>query len=180
MRHSLFLILFAAMLFGVNSYSNEPKGSEHKHEEGEAEEHGEHAEESHDHGKEHGEHGEEEARPSVGPEKGILEANEHDGFKLSPEAIKNFELKVEMLNGSGPWPLPTTALLLSGEERNIYRLREGFYKRIDFTSGPGSAEKMIVQSKDLKPGDEVVIRGLGFLRIAELAAFGGAPEGHSH
>jgi hypothetical protein len=125
-------------------------------------------------------HAEEEANPGVGPEKGILSADEHEGFKLSPEAIKSFELQHQKLNGPSPWKLPRTALLLAGEERNIYRVREGNYKRIDFKVLKDAPDSMTIESSDLKTGDEVVIKGLGFLRIAELSAFGGAPEGHSH
>ncbi len=174
--------------------AEEHKESEHAHEDGheEGEEHAHEGEkgDDHDHGKEEGkdghaghdedEHGHEEGGSRVGPDKGILAATEQDGIKLSPEAIKNFELKSKVLVGSGPWTIPSTARLLAGEEVNLFRMRDGFYKRIDFTLHRRNAEELIVSSKELKTGDSIITNGIGFLRIAEITAFGGAPEGHSH
>ncbi|MDG0815763.1 hypothetical protein [Bdellovibrio svalbardensis] len=122
----------------------------------------------------------EEVNSSVGPDKGITEADEHDGVKLSSEAIKNFELKTQILSGAAPWEIPSSAILTAGEEVNIYRLRNGFYKRIDFNLISKSGSSLKVNSKDLVKGDAVVMTGVGFLRTAEITAFGGAPEGHSH
>ena len=172
--------------------------SSHKHKEEESENHEEHDEHKdgddhkdhkghEDHGKEeehgsekgHG-HEEEEGSSSVGPEKGILEASDNDGIKLSPEALKNFEIKTQKISGTGPWTIPNSARLHSKEETNLYRLRNGFFKRIDFMQSKKDEKQFIANSKDLKNGDEVVVHGVGFLRIAEVTAFGGAPEGHSH
>lgn len=155
----------------------------HKHDSSKKEEHhDEHAheasEENHkdDHDDEKSEEG-----SNVGPDKGITEANKNKGFKLSAEANKNFDLKTMKLVGGGPWTLPSSARMLSQEEENIYRLRDGFIKRIDFNLiSKDRSGKMNIKSEDLKEGDEVIIEGVGFVRIAELAAFGGAPEGHSH
>lgn len=118
---------------------------------------------------------------NVGPENGITEASKNKGFKLSVEANKNFELKTLKLSGPGPWTVPLSARMLSQEEDNIYRVREGFIKRIDFNlTSKDRSGKMTIKSADLKEGDEVIIEGVGFIRISELTAFGGAPEGHTH
>jgi len=153
----------------------EPEHAEGKDEHG----HGE-GKDEHGHTNEEGGHGEEEAAANVGPDKGILEANDKDGFKLSPEALKNFEIQTINLSGSGPWTVPMSARLLAGEETNLYRFREDYYKRIDFKTIKKMNGQLMVSSAELKPGDKLVTNGIGFLRIAELAAFGGAPEGHSH
>lgn len=189
------ITLFAAFsisLLGVavaNEKSKSKDAPEHENHEGH-EDHQEHGEEGHGHGQEEGEdshahgeeesHGHEEGSSQVGPEKGILEASEKDGIKLSPEALMNFELKTKELAGSGPWNIPISARLLAGEEVNLFRLRDGFYRRIDFSIVKRNGNGMTVSSKDLKAGDSIVIEGIGFLRIAEITAFGGAPEGHSH
>ncbi|OYZ23515.1 MAG: hypothetical protein B7Y39_04205 [Bdellovibrio sp. 28-41-41] len=144
--------------------------AEHKHTEGESEGHG--------HGNEH-EHGEEE-NTQVGPNKGILAASEAEGIKLGPDAEKNFEIKKIKISGANTYDVPKEAVVTAGIEVNLYRYREGFYKRIDFDQVGKSGGKITIRSKDLKSGDEIAITGLGFLRIAEIAAFGGAPEGHSH
>lgn len=102
------------------------------------------------------------------------------GFQLSQEAVKNFELKMRKLQGRGPWPVSKRSVLRSGEETNLYRLRDGFFKRIDFQIVKMSNDQLLIVSKDLRDGDEIAVSGLGFLRIAELAALGGVSEGHSH
>lgn len=121
-----------------------------------------------------------EENQNVGPDRGITAADEHEGIKLSAEATKNFDLKTIELSGAAPWEIPSSALLTSGEEINIYRVRSGFYKRIDFNLLSKTATHMKVTSKELMKGDAIVIHGIGFLRTAEITAFGGAPEGHSH
>jgi len=146
------------------------KGAGHQEHEGHSESEGG----GHDH-----EEGEEEAG-NVGPEKGIIEANEKAGFKLSAEAHKNFELKTQKLSGDGPWAIPSAAVVHAGEEVNLFRMRAGFFKRIDFQNIRKSNKDIVVDSDDMREGDEIVVAGLGFLRIAELAAFGGVAHGHSH
>lgn len=124
---------------------------------------------------------EEAVSAAVGADKGITAADEHDGIKLSAEAVKNFALQtLRLKSGSSEWEIPSKAILISGEEVNIYRLREGFYKRIDFETVSKSVGKLKIKSKELKGGDEIVINGLGFLRAAELSAFSSGEEGHGH
>ncbi len=123
----------------------------------------------------HEEHGE---NPGVGPTKGITAANELEGIKLSPEAIKNFELKTLKLSGTGPWIVPLSAKVLTGEERHLFRLRNGFYRKVDFSILSEDAKEMKMTSKDLKKDDEVVIHGVPFLRTAEISAFSGVPDEH--
>lgn len=163
---------------------HDQENSKHDHEHEDKHNHDEegHADEQvhkeDEHGDEHG-HGEEE-NSSVGIDKGIAAADEVNGIKLSAEAIRNFELKTVKLQGAGPWTISPNAILYSGEEINIYRLRDGFYKRIDFILLSKESGSVLVKGKELAGGDEVVVHGVGFLRTAELVAFGGAPEGHSH
>lgn len=155
-------------------------GKEKPAEQDHADEHSE--EDGHDHSKEegdeHGEHGEE--NPQVGPDKGILEANEDDGIKLSPEAEKNFGIEKFEVFSLNSISIEKSALVTSGVETNLYRYRNGFYKRIDFTIVGKFGNKLTITSKDLSKGDSIVTRGLGFILTAEIAAFGGAPTGHSH
>ncbi|MBO9665376.1 MAG: efflux RND transporter periplasmic adaptor subunit [Bdellovibrio sp.] len=101
-------------------------------------------------------------------------------FKLSAEATKNFEVKTIKLSGKAPWGIPDSAVLYSGEEVNIYRLRKGEYQRIDFETSAKTVGTLKVKSRDLCEGDEVVTHGVGFLRAVDIVESGGAPEGHSH
>jgi len=176
-----FILLFIAPILGATSLAKDgrPESSEvsretvsdAEHKDPEKDEHG-HEEAEHEH--------EEEGGSAVGPEKGITEASEQDGIKLSPEAIRNFEIKTQKLSGSSPWTLPSSARLLALEESNLYRVRNGYFKRIDFNLLKGNQSQITIKSNELMVGDEIVTNGVGFLRIAELTAFGGAPEGHSH
>lgn len=123
-----------------------------------------------------GEHQEEDHAHEEGRE----HTKESEGFKLSPQAVKNFDLKTLKLVGHGPWTVPANAVVHSGEETNLFRLRDGNFKSIDFKLIKKSDSNLIVGSKDMQEGDEIVVSGLGFLKIAELAAFGGVAHGHSH
>ncbi|MBY0552978.1 hypothetical protein K2P97_00520 [bacterium] len=149
---------------------SENEGETHAKEEGH-EEHGDHD----DHGDEHG-----EENSQVGPDKGILEASEENGIKLSPEAEKNFDVEKTAVNSSQPITISKKTIVTSGVEVNVYRYRDGFYKRIDFVQISKNENTITISSKDLVRGDSIVTKGLGFILIAEIAAFGGAPEGHSH
>ncbi|WP_415062620.1 hypothetical protein [Bdellovibrio sp.] len=182
---SLFALLptfFAALIFaGSQSLGAKSTAAEdteiHDHDGKEEHDHKEEAEHGHD--KEGHDHEEEEVA-SVGPDKGITEFREVAGFKLSPEAIRNFGMKVQNLSGKGPWTVPSSSVLYSGEEINVYRVRKGFIKRVDFSSIFKDSKIVKIQSSDLKEGDQIVIEGIGYLRAAEIVATGGAPEGHSH
>jgi len=173
------------------------EGKGHEHKEHESEKHEEHGEKKHDEHKdakhsehagekhtehegekdeEHGdEHGEGESR--VGPGKGVEAASEELGIKLSSQAVKSFEIETIRVSAL-PVTIPKTALLFLADEVEVFRLRDGFFKRIDFKKI--SDTPLRISSSDLKVGDSVVTSGVGFIRIAEVAAFGGAPEGHSH
>lgn len=164
---------FAAALAAVisMSYSIQSFADDHEHDEGH-----QHSEQG-DYGDGHG-HGA-EVSASVGPEKGILEASEAKGFKLSPEALKNFAIKT-MPASTGSMKLARSSVFFGLEERNLYRVRDGFFKRIDFKTLSSTKTELTVSSSDLKEGDQIAVEGLGLLRICELAAFGGVSEGHSH
>lgn len=161
---ALSLILSTPLAFGGGDHAS-PAGKK---------EPSEHAESGHDHGEE------EESPGNVGPDKGITESSEKNGFKLSAEALKNFSLQFVPLSGDGPWTISREAVVHSGEEINVFRRRAGFFKRVDFQSIRKTDKDVTIDSDDLREGDEVVVAGLGFLRIAELAASGGVAHGHSH
>jgi len=125
-------------------------------------------------------HEEQEENPQIGPDKGITEYREHDGFKLSPEAFKNFEIVTIDVGQGEILILDEKVIVKTGVEQNLFRLRNDFFKRVDFTLVNRSAGKIQIKSTELRPGDKIVVQGMGFLRISEISATGGAPEGHSH
>lgn len=181
MKNLILLSLFIVFFVSVFGWASDDHDKDRNHQE-KTEEHGHEVDEpTTDKEEEHhdeNEHGHEESS-QVGPDKGILEADERHGIRLSPEAEKNFEIK-RIKVASLPLTIGADVIVYSGQEENLFRYRQGFYKRIDFTVMSKSNGILTVQSQHLRPGDEVVTQGLGFLRIAEIAAFGGAAEGHSH
>lgn len=108
------------------------------------------------------------------------EAHNEEDFQISPQAEKNFEIKRIKVVDLKAQSVPKAAIVTTGTEVNLYRYRNARYKRIDFETLRKSGSTLVIKSKDLAIGDEIVIQGIGLLRIAEIAAFGGAPEGHSH
>lgn len=139
-----------------------------------------HGKEGHEDEHGHEEEKHEEENSKIGNGKGIISASEDKGFELSPEAVKNFSFTTIKLSGDFPWILPDSALLLSQDEINIYRIREKIIKRVDLEVIKKTEGSIWIKSFDLKNGDSVIISNVGFIRIAELTAFGGAEEGHSH
>jgi hypothetical protein len=125
-------------------------------------------------------HEEEDENPAVGPDKGITETDHEKGFKLSPEAVKRFGITSRTVVSSQAVSLPKSAIFFGLQERNIFRERAGFYRRVDFKTISKSAGEYTISSDDLIAGDRVVITGIGFLRIAEIASEGGGAVGHSH
>ena len=169
-----------------NAEHDDKQSDEHddKQSDEHAEDHDEHREDEHakGHDDEHGEgeHDEGDENSQIGADKGILEADKDKGFKLSPEAEVNFKVNKVKVLSTESIELPRKALVASTIEVNVYRYRAGFYKRIDFETISKSATTIKIKSKDIKQGDEIATTGLGFLRVTEIAAFDGAPEGHSH
>lgn len=164
----LFVTLIASIFVfaGVGSklLANEDKhehkpGEKHEHEENEKDDHG-HEKEEHD----KDEHGhEEEENSAVGPDKGILEKGKN-GFKLSPEAVTNFGISTAKVQN--PSQIPAAAIVKVKDEKFVYRFSEGWVKKLHLD--------------DVSAGDDLIISGTGFVRIAEVVATEGMAEGHSH
>ncbi len=199
---NIFLII--VFIFGLSAAVEARKASTKKtkdsHDHGEEKEHSNHnhgkEEDNHDHGKnanhdndeekksghDHGknhEHEEEEGGKNVGPNKGVTSMDKEKGFTLSEEARKKFSIETEMITGDGPWKLPESALLLTGEEKNIYRYRNETFKRIEIQILEKNGSQFYLNSSELKSGDSVVVNGVGFIRTAELDATSGE-SGHHH
>jgi hypothetical protein len=126
------------------------------------------------------EHEHEESRNNVGPTKGVLEADEHEGFVLNEKAEKNFAIQKLKLSGSGPIVVPSSALLYSGLEKQVYRYRKGRWKAVDIEIVSRDRQRSTLKSKDLTAGDSVAVSGVGFLKIVEQSIFGPQAEGHVH
>lgn len=132
------------------------------------------SEDGHDHeGK--GEH--EEASENVGPDKGILEKSEADGIKLSKEAIETMLIKT-MDVSSQQVSIPFSSLVRIKDEKYVYRLRNGWFKRIEIQILQKVGKSLIVKTSDFVTGDKIVVEGLGFLRTSEIFSEEGAAHSH--
>ena len=154
------IIISFILLFSVNTWA-ESGHDDHKKEENHEEKH-EKKHDDNDH-EEHAEHKEE-----------VL-----DGFKLNVASTKTFEITF-LKYSSQKITVPESAIYKGLNEVNVYRFREGLYKRIDFKTISKTKSDYIISSVDLSAGDQVVVSGVGFLRIAEIAASGGLSDSHSH
>jgi hypothetical protein len=179
------LLIINILILGLGSVAKGTEDHDHKekeikneHDHKDGDKHKEEKKSGHDHGKKH-EDEENEGGKNVGPNKGVTSIDEENGFTLSDEARKKFSIETEMVTGSGPWNFPESALLLTGEEKNIYRFRNGYFKRIDIQIFEKNGSQVYLNSPELKNGDSVVVKGVGFIRTAELDVTSGE-SGHHH
>lgn len=184
----LWTIAIAMMLSFSNIYATEHAHSE-GHKEGQKDNHGEAGhdeaehnekhESEHDESKHSDEHsGGHEESSVVGPEKGII-AKGKEGFKLSPEAIKTMALETIAFNGT-TISLDRKSIVFSKAEKSVFRLRNGWYKRVSVKLSEKTENSYIASSQELTTGDQIVISGAGFLKIAEVFSEEGAELSHAH
>ena len=171
-----FLILESASVFSIDRKGNSHK-EEHRdeHKDEHKDEHtAKKTTESHiEHGDEHGDdHGDKHEGHDDKDSK-------EDGFKLNATAMKTFEIKTVKI-ASQQIKISKNAIYRGLNEVNIYRFRAGLFKRIDFKTLSQDKNDYLVSSPDLKIGDGIVVNGIGFLRMAEIAASGGLSDSHSH
>lgn len=163
------------LLFALSSFANASDDHDHHDEESVTAEHEHKEEDSHDDG--HDEH-EDEGGSAVGPGKGITEKSAL-GFRLSPEAIKTFELKFQPLD-KGILEVPANGLVEVKSDRFVYRVREGWIRRVSVKLIRKNSRSVVMQVPDAQPGDQVIVGGTGFVRTAEMVAEEGVSHGHSH
>jgi hypothetical protein len=125
----------------------------------ENETHGEHEDEEHEEG------GEEEAMGGIGKEMAVTAFDLHQGLKISPEAVTTLKIQTASFDGEIQ-NIPSSALVHYEKKTRLYRYENGWYQLVDLV--------------DLKSGDQIVINGAPFLRIAELDAQSGDEAGHGH
>jgi hypothetical protein len=103
-----------------------------------------------------------------------------EGFEINSVAYSTFGIQTLRPRISVPLELPKSALLLSQDESSIYVIRKSRFFRIPVLVKSRSSEQIWIKTDELQPHDEIVVRGVGFLRIAELGSNGNRPEGHGH
>lgn len=126
-------------------------------------------------------HGNEGVEPfSVGPEKGVIHADEHDGFVLRPSAEQNFAIKKIPIKAGPNWTIPREALVYSGLKTQVFRQRQNHWRSVDVEISRKSSKNVEIRSKELQAGDQLAVDGIGFLKIIEQSVFGPVADGHGH
>ncbi len=117
-------------------------------------------------------HAEEEgkAKDRIGPGKAVVAADEKQGIKLSQKAQKSLNLTLANVNSSNV-SVPAASLVSFQDFLAIYRVRDGWFRMVEIE--PNIQGKVAsFSSKDLRPGDQIVIGNGGLLRVVELDVFG--------
>lgn len=106
-----------------------------------------------------------------GPGKAVIEAQETSGIKLSEKATRNLELQFASVTQTGSVVVPPAALIKFQDFFAIYRKREGWFKMLE-VEPRSSNGKVVISSKELKTGDEVVTTNADLLRVVDLDVWG--------
>lgn len=101
--------------------------------------------------------------PSVGKGKGVESYDEHEGFKLSKEAIKRLDILTKTIPLESCKEAEVVAWL---DQKEIFILRGQNFK---------SAK---ADCSEIKTGDQVVIKGASFLRVIEMNLTPGEEDEH--
>lgn len=117
------------------------------------------------------EEAEEGKKGRVGPGKAVVEASEKEGLKLSEKALKNLELEFTTANNASVLVVPVTALVHFQDFSAIYRERAGWLKMVEIEPVIHGATAQFT-SKDILPGDRIVTKNSGFVRVIDLDVFG--------
>ncbi len=191
----IIFLIFSLTINMVNAeegdeHNKKQKHDEHKHSEGhdniesssspvhvEHTDHDDHKEEK-GHA-DHGEHGEHGGGKAVGKGKAIEEVDENKGFKLSKEAIKTLKLKLQTVDGN-EFSIDKTTLVSSKSTKGLYRFRGGFFKFMPVELLKESKGKYLVKVKGVDFGDQIVIDGVGLLRVTDVYSTDTSEYGHSH
>lgn len=127
----------------------------------------------------HADHGEHGGGKAVGKGKAIEEVDESKGFKLSKEAIKTLKLKLQTVDGD-EFSIDKTTLVSSKSTKGLYRFRGGFFKFMPVELLKESKGKYLVKVKGVDFGDQIVIDGVGLLRVTDVYSTDTSEYGHSH
>lgn len=119
-------------------------------------------------------------KTGIGPHKGVLEADEDQGFVLRESVEVNFAIKKQQLPSGTSWVIPRTALVYSGLETQIFRQRGAYWKAIDVVLVKKGERLVELRSENLGKGDRIAIEGVGFLKVIEQSVFGPETSGHDH
>ncbi len=159
------------------SHENEEKYGDHSEADGHGHEakhgHGEHEEDAHGHGHGHG------ASEKTGVGKAIIEVDENKGFKLSPEAISAIKIELKPIERK-EFDILKDVLVTTKNEKGIYVQRKGHFKFFHLSQITATRTGFLIHFEAFVPGDLLVVKGLGPLRVADIYSTDNSEYGHAH
>jgi hypothetical protein len=132
----------------------------------------------HDHGA-HDDHSGHGGGKAIGKGKAIVEVDEKKGFRLSKEAIKTLKLKLTTVDGSS-FKISKKTLVASKNKKGIYRFRAGYFKFLSAKIIKELSDGYNVEVKGVDFGDQIVVDGVGLLRVTDVYSTDKSEYGHSH
>lgn len=117
------------------------------------------------------EEAEEGKKGRVGPGKAVIEASEKEGLKLSEKALKNLELEFLKVSDKSTVVVPVSSLVHFQDFSAVYRERAGWFKMVEIEPAIHGSSAHFT-SKDILPGDRIVTKNSGLIRVIDLDVFG--------
>jgi hypothetical protein len=114
---------------------------------------------------------------NFGPNKGVTEADEKYGIKLSPKAVASLGIETEVLNSKNIHMIPSSGLVYFQSEVGVYRERDGWFKLIEGHVIKRSGSNVTFEAAGLMPNDKVAIKGAALLRLTDLNVWSGSGDG---
>lgn len=108
-------------------------------------------------------HEEEGGGARVGKEMAVLEMKDGMGFRLSEKAIQKMGIKTETVTNA----IPKTSYAFFRDKKAVYRLRDGWFKRIDVNGNQTNLKAL-----GFLPTDKIAINGVPLLRVTDMEVFG--------
>lgn len=107
---------------------------------------------------------------------GAAKALEEGEFSITEKAEKRLGIQWLVLQGSGPWKVPSDTVLSIKFTKASYRKFEGRITLIILDKIKKEGDFYWISSPDLQEGDAVAIKGVKYLRLTELDLFQGAVD----
>jgi hypothetical protein len=175
--------------FASGDHKKHSKNSGHdhkKHSDDDGHDHKKHLEDDgHNHSKhqkdeKHSDHDHEHGGgKAIGEKKAIIQVDENKGFKLSKEAIKTLKLKLKTVDGD-EFKISKSTLVASKNTKGVYRFRGGFFKLLPAKILKKTNKEYKVKVSGVEFGDQIVVNGVGLLRVSDVYSTDKSEYGHSH
>lgn len=159
---------------------DEHKSDKHDNDHDDHDDHDDHADHDDHEGEEDGHRHGHGGGKAIGEGKAIVEVDEEKGLKLSKEAIKSLSIKLEDYTPSSKTKIAKKTLVTSKNQKGLYRFRRGFFKLINIRILKEESNHYLIRTSDLARGDQIVVGGVGLLRVSDIYSTDKSEYGHSH